>query len=162
MIVLNQAVKPLDRNTYRVLKYIQNMLLLICSGGYCQGDVKETPRICPRDKYPWSSWHEYISGMDLISSKTVLGICGNLSDFLDFSASNEEVECLDISDRKRLTDKEAQEIIKTALHIESGTQIQGMSRGERDAALILLKENGLSIRQIERLTGINRGVILKA
>ena len=33
MSVLNQAVKPLDRNTYRVLKYIYNILLLIYSGG---------------------------------------------------------------------------------------------------------------------------------
>jgi transposase-like protein len=34
-----------------------------------------------------------------------------------------------------------------------------MDRAKRDECLILLKQNGLSCRQIERLTGINRGVI---
>ena len=48
------------------------------------------------------------------------------------------------------------------LHLESGTQIQNMDKKKRDQALSILKEEGLSIRQIERLTGINRGVVLKA
>jgi hypothetical protein len=33
---------------------------------------------------------------------------------------------------------------------------------KRDAALRELKEKGLSVRQIERLTGINIGVVFKA
>ena len=36
------------------------------------------------------------------------------------------------------------------------------NRTKRDTALVILKSSGLSIRQIERLTGINRGVIQKA
>ena len=75
---------------------------------------------------------------------------------------NEEVECLDISERKNLTDKDAQRIIKDELQIDSGVQIQDMPRETRDAFLHLLKQKGLSVRQIERLTGINRGVVQKA
>ena len=57
-------------------------------------------------------------------------------------------------------DKE--EIIRKKLGITSGTVLQGYSRGLRDEALKYLKKAGLSIRQIERLTGINRGAIQKA
>lgn len=45
---------------------------------------------------------------------------------------------------------------------KSGTQLQKMNKEERDEALRLLKDEGLSVRQIERLTGINRGVVLRA
>ena len=54
------------------------------------------------------------------------------------------------------------EIIRAVLKLKSGTQLQKADKEERDAALRKLKEKGLSVRQIERLTGINRGVVLKA
>jgi hypothetical protein len=44
----------------------------------------------------------------------------------------------------------------------SGTQLQDMDKAERDSAIRILKNHHLSIRQIARLTGINRGIILKA
>lgn len=118
--------------------------------------------ICSREKYPWSSWHEYMGKTDLISKEPVLGLVGGAEEFASFSASNEAVECLEISEKKHLSDSEAKAIIHNVLHLESGTQLQTMGRKDRDSALGQLKENGLSIRQIERLTGINRGVILKA
>ena len=37
-----------------------------------------------------------------------------------------------------------------------------MDRAERNEALRKLKKAGLSVRQIERLTGINRGTVQKA
>ena len=61
-----------------------------------------------------------------------------------------------------MPDNTAKEIIQKVLHLNSGTMIQAMNREERDAALRKLKDNGLSIRQIERLTGINRGVVQRA
>ena len=137
-----------DKYLFAVVRYIHNN--------------PQKAGICPREEYPWSSWHEYITNADLVSTKLILEMCGNITGFLEFSASNEEIECIDVSDKKRLTDKDAQEIIKTELHFDSGTQIQELSRAERDEALSKLKEKGLTVRQIERLTGINRGVVLKA
>ena len=40
--------------------------------------------------------------------------------------------------------------------------LQALDRKARNEALKRLKTRGLTIRQIERLTGINRGVIQKA
>ena len=55
-----------------------------------------------------------------------------------------------------------QEIIRSVLKLKSGTLLQKMEREKRDAALLRLKEAGLSVRQIERLTGLNRGIVLRA
>ncbi|MDO4183379.1 MAG: hypothetical protein Q4E12_07245 [Coriobacteriia bacterium] len=40
--------------------------------------------------------------------------------------------------------------------------LPSVSRADRDGALALLKEAGLSVRQIERITGIGRNIIQRA
>jgi hypothetical protein len=39
--------------------------------------------------------------------------------------------------------------------------IAGMMKAERNAAIALLRANGFSVRQIERLTGVSRSVVGK-
>ena len=67
-----------------------------------------------------------------------------------------------LEDNRRLPDDHAQQVIKDVLHLESGTRIQDMGKKDRNTALHTLKEEGLSIRQIERLTGISRSIIMRA
>ena len=56
----------------------------------------------------------------------------------------------------------AKEVISSRLCVESGTAIKGMGKKERDQALRQLKEAGMTIRQIERLTGISKSVAQRA
>ena len=56
----------------------------------------------------------------------------------------------------------ALKVIHKQLNGKSGTSLQNMDRAERNEALRKLKKAGLSVRQIERLTGINRGTVQKA
>ena len=115
--------------------------------------------IAKREDYPWSSWHEYVGTPSLVNTSVILEMTGGLDGFLRLSESREEPECLDITERSRLSDRQAVRLIREKLHLDSGTRIQAMDRAKRDECLVLLKQNGLSCRQIERLTGINRGVI---
>ena len=62
----------------------------------------------------------------------------------------------------RRTDVWAKETIKKLLHTDSGTLLQKLDRADRNAAIRALKDAGLSVRQIERLTGINRNIVQKA
>ena len=55
----------------------------------------------------------------------------------------------------------AWEVIRKRLKVQSGTILQFWDKTKRNDALKQLMEEGLSIRQIERLTGISRGVIQK-
>ena len=52
--------------------------------------------------------------------------------------------------------------IQVILGIESGTQLQTYERKQRDDALRMLKREGLTIRQIERLTGISHSIVQRA
>ncbi len=137
-----------DRYLLAVVRYIHNNPL--------------KAGICPREKYPWSSWHEYTGSPNLVTTNLVFDLTGGHDGFLEFSAGNEDIECLELSYKARLSDKEAKEIIRKDLHLESGTQMQSLPRSERNACICLLKKRGLSVRQIERLTGINRGAVLYA
>ena len=53
-------------------------------------------------------------------------------------------------------------VIRQILNASSGTALQQMSKADRDEALAKLEAAGITIRQLERLTGINRGIIQKA
>ena len=74
---------------------------------------------------------------------------------------NDDV-CLECGVGRRHNDKWALEVIHDRLKGQSGTSLQAMDKKERNRLLSDLKAAGLSIRQLERLTGINRGVIQKA
>lgn len=121
--------------------------------------------ICPADRYPWSSWNAYAGSDSLVRTDLVLGLAGGKEGFLDFSGREDdtvEISHLEVTGNNRLSDQKAKKIIKEKLRISSGTGLQRLDRVSRDSALRVLKEAGLSVRQIERLTGINRGVVLKA
>jgi hypothetical protein len=70
--------------------------------------------------------------------------------------------CLEIGETKRLRDEEAIEKIKRKCEIKSGTELQNVEHKKRDMLIQELKKEGLSTRQLERLTGISRAAILKA
>jgi hypothetical protein len=68
---------------------------------------------------------------------------------------------LDIKENRRLTDNEAIKIIKRICNVPHCTEVQILEKDKRNRYLKALKEEGLSTRQIARLTGISRSIILK-
>ena len=71
--------------------------------------------------------------------------------------------CLEKEEKHRITDEEAKTIIRRVCEIRNTMDIQKFDAITRNIVLKKLKEeNNLSIRQIERLTGINRGIVHKA
>ncbi len=117
--------------------------------------------ICPADKYRWSSWREYTGASSIVDTETVLSLTGGVEGFRSFSLQEDDTEHLDFQENSRRNDQFAQRMIKETLQLESGTGLQNLNRGKRDEALRRLKSSGLSIRQIERLTGINRGIVMR-
>lgn len=118
--------------------------------------------ISRREDYRWSSWNEYIGTARIVSTDVVLKLARSVERFRRFSESDSQEQYLDVIGKRKLSDSQAIELIRNELHLQSGTQLQAISRADRDNALRLLKQNGLSVRQIERLTGINRGIIQRA
>ena len=110
----------------------------------------------------WSSYSEYISASGITDTGFALELLGGKEKFVEFMNENDETNCLEIVDSKRLTDEKAIDIIRKKHKIKKVQAIGDLSADKRNQLLHKLKEDGLSVRQIERLTGINRGVVLKA
>jgi len=117
-------------------------------------------------EYKWSSYSEYLGKNRIIDCDFVLDIFNKdrekaISMFTEFHKKRNNDNCLDIKENKRLKDNEAIEIIKDICNIPHCIDLQKFEREERNRYLKALKEEGLSSRQIARLTGISRGIILK-
>jgi putative transposase len=119
------------------------------------------------EHYPWSSYNVYIDRDSLIDQDFVLKIFGNnrekaLKEFIKFNHQITDQKCMDLEEIKPITNQEALNIIKRVCKINRADEIQKLDKKNRDIYLRDLKREGLSLRQLERLTGINRGVIQKA
>lgn len=124
--------------------------------------------VAEEEEYKWSNFYEYLS----TSKEDEVGFVLNMfskdrnravKKFIEHVSKSNEDTCLDIEKRCQVTDKDAGLIIKNLCKIDNPTDYQKLDRNTRDAFLRELKgKHRLSIRQIERLTGINRGVISKA
>lgn len=148
--------EPVEDDTYflTVLRYIhQNPLKA--------GIVEEI------GQYSWSSYNAYIHKDPLVDIDFALKMfAGNnekaIVAFKKFNQLKTNERCLDVEEKKRLTDQEALEIIVKTCKLSSEDEWQNIDRTTRDKHLSRLKQKGLSVRQISRLTGLNRGVVLKA
>ncbi len=82
--------------------------------------------------------------------------------FAEYHNEGGDEKCLEMRDVKRIGDSKAQAILQAVSQCGDAAAFQALPREKRDRYLAHLKEKGLSVRQIERLTGINRGVVQKA
>lgn len=142
--------EPVEDDSYflTVLRYIhQNPL----KAGVCKSI----------DGYNFSSYNEYVKKADLVDTDFCLGIIDK-EQFIDFNNEYNEDTCLEIEkDNFRFTDDEAGEIIFKISKCRTITQFQNLNIEKRDKYLKLLRDNGLSIRQISRLTGIGFNIVRK-
>lgn len=117
--------------------------------------------ICKASEYPWSSYALYekpLAFMELSQIRELLGDQKNYEEFINEAADDRFMEY----ETHYYDDKWAQEILCQCLNIKSGTILQTYDRKERNIAIKLLKSNGLTNRQIERLTGISRNIVQRA
>lgn len=117
----------------------------------------------PGEKYVWSSFNDYFTpNPRLVNKDYILNILCGIKNYTALHQTDSNIECLDINTvRKRIPDDVARDIIEENCHCKTVTEFQNLSIVKRNKAICVLKSKGLSIRQINRLTGISRGVINK-
>ena len=94
----------------------------------------EKAGIAKAGAYRWSSYDAYLRPRADVDHAWALELIGGPERFEQFMEKAAEGNCLDIRERAAIRDDAARE----------------------------LKDMGMSVRQLERLTGINRGVVQKA
>ena len=117
--------------------------------------------------YPWSSYRQYMGLEGICDTKMILDMLGGkkeLESFHNFpSASDATMEMLEHKPmRPYLSDREAREKARKTYGADFSDAIATMDKMQRNAALKKLHVMGISIRQLERLTGIGRGIIQPA
>lgn len=115
---------------------------------------------CGYDKYPWSSYRDYQSPFpktEVSLIKDLFPDLQTLNSFLDASYEGDEL----IFENEKLFAREgaARQIISELIDSFNGRSFGDLNKRERDHTIKMLKDNGFSVREIERLTGIGRGVI---
>ena len=117
--------------------------------------------ICAAADYPWSSYHEYVGAPEYADTGLLLEMLGSREAFVRFSSSPERVRYRPPA-RPRLADSMAGEVAREVLGPLTASELKSQEKARRNALLCELREAGLSVRQVERLTGIGRGTITRA
>jgi len=130
----------------------------LCVVRYIHQNPLKAGMVADLSEYKWSSYLDYSRGRrGITDTKFVLGMLPK-SEFAEFHRHSES-EVFLVSDRVKKTD----EAIRREIIDEMGMdplQIGTLEKKERNRLLIRLKDK-YSIRQIERVTGISRGVICR-
>jgi putative transposase len=117
-------------------------------------------------RYKWSSYNEYIGIPKIVDTAFVLGMFSKneklaKGDFARYMAENGSSK-ISIEEEKRLTDNEAREKIQRIIHM-TFAEMQQLDKEKRDELLRRMKDiEGISIRQIARITGLTVNIVARA
>ena len=115
--------------------------------------------------YPWSSYEEYLGNArkPLCDPSLVLEMLGGIDGFARFHDSELGLSQVALAPtHHRIADSEAERIARSLYGPTYKSAIALLPKKERDRAIRRLKVSGLSVRQIERLTGIGRNIVSRA
>ena len=114
------------------------------------------------DKYEYSSYREYVQKADVVDTSFVFGHW-DLSGFIEHHKQDIKAKCLDIEENAsiRVTDEQARELIKRVSKCENVAEFQMLDIPKRDRCLKELRDKGVSIRQLSRLTGVSISIVRK-
>ena len=111
------------------------------------------------ENYPYSSFKEYINKAELTDTNFLLKMI-SIEEFIDY---HKEIEIMKfrVTDSKRKTDEDVLRFLKKNYNIDNPKSISKFSKIERNKILAELKKE-FSVRHLQRITGISRGVITNA
>lgn len=146
--------EPVEDDTYflTVLRYIY------------QNPVK-VGLVTSIEKYIWNNYNDYLERNTTADIDFVLDMFNTnrekaVKGFIEYNTKVNDDVCLDITEKRQITDEEARTIIKKLSKVSNATDLQNLGVCERNKHIKEFRERyNIPIRQIERLTGISRGII---
>lgn len=115
------------------------------------------------EEYPLSSYHEYMHPKEnqLTDIEYVLSIM-NLKRFKAFHNVDNDDNCMDVKKKEyRPTDDQATAIMQKISNCASAAEFDALPFQNRDMYIAQMKREGLSLRQISRITGVSLGIVRK-
>ena len=118
--------------------------------------------ICNAMDYPWSSWRDTVSGTGPCITQTLCDVIGNRQALLEFLKAPGRDGGLEADNRPPVKDADAHELLCRIGHVDHPTQIAEYPMKQRNDCIARAKAAGLSVRQIARLTGLDRNIVQRA
>ena len=119
------------------------------------------------EQYRWSIYNDYLNGdsdfVDIDFMLSMLCADKNVATrlFVEFHDDSTYTD-FTISDGKKPTDEQLKRKASALLGETALNKLYLLPKPERDSLISLLRQNGFTIGQLERLTGISRGIITRA
>ncbi|QDR81094.1 transposase [Sporomusa termitida] len=111
------------------------------------------------EDYAFSSYWEYLHGSDWVNTELSLSMIGK-NEWLELHRVLGD-EAFEVSGQASLSDNQVRQKILQVTKGREPHEIVSWSKPERNAVIKQLKAAGVSIRQIERETGISRGIVAR-
>jgi REP element-mobilizing transposase RayT len=135
---------------------------------YIHQNPLKTGEVKKMSAYHWSGYQEYFKESKLVDTDFAMGIFASDSEiavhrFEKFMNEKTEDTGIMVYGTYKLTDQEAKLAIQETAELTVPTELQTMEKKKRDEILRKIKQiDGISTRQIARLTGITQSVIVRA
>ena len=141
---------PIENETYllRAVRYVHNNPV---TAGLC---------VSPGD-YPWSSYGEYVGESWLVNPAVVLDLLDGVEGFKSFSEEKEDPGFRP-EQRHFISDEEAMAVALRVLGGVSPSELKSLPKEVRNEALRELRAAGLTVKQLQRLTGLGKNTITRA
>ena len=145
------------------MDYFTTLLCYIHQNPIRAGIVKNA------NDYAYSSWHEYSGEVfpqaQICHVEAVLRRMPfeELSELVN-TPLPEKLSVIDIEDevvRHRLSEEQVKQLLATYSQTSSASEFQQLDRPRQSEIINLMRKQGASIRQLERLTGLSRGLIIR-
>jgi len=116
--------------------------------------------------FKWCSYCDYLGISDLTDTEYVLSLFNkdrkkSIELFVTYINEDCSYKELEVEKKQKTNDIEAKKIIENICNFTNPYIMQTLGASERDIFLKKIKQNGISGRQIERLTGISRGTVAR-
>lgn len=116
----------------------------------------------------WTSFHEYVGEAKIVDTWAALELFSTAPDsrkaihsFIHYMNEDNDDECMDYIVKKNMPDSEVIEKLNE-FGITTNSILQQMEKKDRDAMLATLKNlNGVTVKQLARITGISKSVIYR-
>lgn len=117
--------------------------------------------ICSAARYPWNSYGMYGNKKAFVDTAIFETRFGNWERYAAFIREKNDDCCMEYTSKKK-DENWIRDKIRDILGVESGTAILTYESARRNDAIRKLKDSGLSIRQIARMTGVGRSIVARA
>lgn len=113
------------------------------------------------EKYIWTSFREYRGDYAfIVDTELALRLMGNRKQVIDYLTGIDNTRCLDVDNYgMRKNDTLARQIICELCGCQTVPDFQSLSVSQQERYITLLYKEGLTCCQMNRLTGMSRGVI---